>query len=73
MISDEEWYATICRSYKNPPVFLNDQKLPGFPSDTTQINTTGQAGPATLREAFVFYADCARVFAVSTRLAPPAE
>lgn len=63
MISDEEWYTKVCRSYKNPPVFLDDQKLPGFPSDTIQINTTGQAGPATLREAFVFYTDCARAFA----------
>ena len=62
MISQDEWFKTICESYKKPPVLLDEQRLPAFPSDIIQSNTTGQAGVDTLREAFVFYQDCVETF-----------
>jgi SAM-dependent methyltransferase len=43
-------------------VFVDGRQLPGFPSDTIQTNTTGQAGIETLKEAFVFYQDCVETF-----------
>lgn len=45
-----------------PPVYFEGVLLPGFPSDTVQTNTTGQSGPATLKEAFIFYQDCKTAF-----------
>lgn len=57
-LTQDEWFKTVCDSYANPPVHYKGQKLPGFPSDQIQINTTGQAGPDTLKEAFIFYQDC---------------
>lgn len=62
MIGQDEWFKIICESYKNSPVFVEGQKLPDFPSDTIQINTTGQAGVNTLKEAYVFYQDCVETF-----------
>lgn len=62
MMGQDEWFKIICESYKNPPVFVEGQKLPDFPSDTIQINTTGQAGVNTLKEAYVFYQDCVETF-----------
>ncbi len=62
MLTDDEWFSTICTSYLNPPVMFNGKPLPGFPSDTIQANTTGQSGVETLREAFVFYQDCVDTF-----------
>ena len=56
------WFDTILQSYQNPPVYHEGKKLPGFPSDTLQINTTGQAGKATLEEAYIFYQDCTTAF-----------
>jgi SAM-dependent methyltransferase len=41
---------------------VDGRELPGFPSDTVQANTTGQAGIATLKEAFIFYQDCVENF-----------
>jgi hypothetical protein len=70
MLTDDEWFSTICASYLNPPVMFSGRPLPGFPSDTIQTNTTGQAGVATLREAFVFYQDCVDTF---RRLGAPIE
>jgi hypothetical protein len=61
--SQDEWFKAICQSYENPPVLVEGQKLPAFPSDTIQSNTTGQAGVNTLKEAFVFYKDCVETFA----------
>jgi SAM-dependent methyltransferase len=61
MIHDE-WFTQICNSYLNPPVILDGKRLPDFPSDTIQINTTGQAGVDTLKEAFIFYEDCITTF-----------
>lgn len=61
-MTHEEWFKTICESYKNPPVHVDGHKLPTFPSDTIQINTTGQAGVNTLKEAFVFHQDCVETF-----------
>ena len=55
----DDWFKTICNSYSNPPVFYNGLELPGFPPDQIQINTTGQTGINTLKEAFIFYQDCA--------------
>ena len=62
LLTQDEWFDAVCRSYSNPPVFFNGQELPGFPPDIIQTNTTGQAGPATLREAFIFYQDCLNTF-----------
>jgi hypothetical protein len=59
----DEWFDAICRSYSNPPVAVDGVVLPRFPADTIQANTTGQAGVATLKEAFVFYQDCVEEFA----------
>jgi SAM-dependent methyltransferase len=54
----DSWFLTILESYENPPVFHNGERLPSFPPDQLQINTTGQAGYPTLREAHIFYQDC---------------
>ena len=62
MPSNTEWFDAICKSYETSPFFFEGTLLPTFPPDSVQINTTGQAGPATLKEAFVFYEDCASIF-----------
>ncbi|MBB4172074.1 class I SAM-dependent methyltransferase [Rhizobium sp. BK538] len=59
----DNWFETVCESYSNPPVIFRGTKLPAFPPDIVQINSTGQAGKRTLEEAFVFYEDCVRTFA----------
>lgn len=61
-LTQEEWYRSVCESYLAPPVYYNGVQLPGFPPDQIQINTTGQAGIDTLKEAFVFYQDCIENF-----------
>lgn len=71
MISQDEWFKAICASYKTPPVFIDGQKLPAFPSDTIQINTTGAAGVNTLKEAFIFYQDCVETFGTLGRPIKP--
>jgi len=59
----DAWFQAICDSYAQPPVYLDGVgELPGFPSDIVQINTTGQAGIDTLKEAFIFYQDCTEMF-----------
>jgi 2-polyprenyl-3-methyl-5-hydroxy-6-metoxy-1,4-benzoquinol methylase len=63
MLDRDYWFSKICESYTNPPQFHNDEKLPAFPSDELQVNTTGQSGVETLREAFVFYQDCVTTLA----------
>jgi len=62
MMIQDEWFTKVCDSYLNPPVFVDGKKLPGFPPDIIQTNTTGQAGVNTLKEAFVFYQDCVETF-----------
>lgn len=64
MMTQDDWFNIVCESYKNPPVFFENQELPGFPSDTIQTNTTGQAGINTLKEAYIFYQDCLETFAI---------
>jgi SAM-dependent methyltransferase len=64
MIEQDEWFKKICESYKNPPVFMEGERLPDFPTDAIQINTTGQAGVDTLKEAYVFYQDCIETFEI---------
>jgi len=61
-MTQDEWFKTVSDSYLNPPVIIDGKTLPGFPSDEVQINTTGQAGVATLTEAFIFYQDCIEQF-----------
>jgi 2-polyprenyl-3-methyl-5-hydroxy-6-metoxy-1,4-benzoquinol methylase len=63
-ISQDEWFRVVCASYNKPPVFLDNAELPGFPPDDIQKNTTGQAGVNTLEEAFIFYQDCVKAFAL---------
>jgi ubiquinone/menaquinone biosynthesis C-methylase UbiE len=62
MLSQSDWFTAVCASYSAPPVAVEGQVLPGFPSDLIQTNTTGQAGVPTLKEAFVFYQDCVDMF-----------
>jgi SAM-dependent methyltransferase len=62
MPTQDEWFEAVVDSYLRPPVVVNGKALPGFPPDQVQINTTGQAGAATLKEAFVFYCDCVDTF-----------
>jgi SAM-dependent methyltransferase len=71
MMEQDEWFKIICESYKNPPVYVDGQKLPAFPSDTIQANTTGQAGVDTLKEAYVFYQDCVETFSALGRPIKP--
>src|SRR3990172_7300049 len=56
------WFELVSQSYLAPPVNYKHKMLPAFPSDTIQVNTTGQSGVPTLREAFVFYKDCIDTF-----------
>ncbi|HMS83261.1 MAG TPA: class I SAM-dependent methyltransferase [Nitrospira sp.] len=63
-LTQDEWFKAVSRSYLKPPVTVDGKPLPKFPSDQIQINTTGQAGVATLREAFIFYQDCVENFKV---------
>lgn len=60
---DEVWFQKVLESYKAPPVYHRGLPMPGFPPDQVQVNTTGQAGEPTLREAYNFYVDCKHVFA----------
>lgn len=62
-IGQDEWFKLVGESYRHPPVSYKEMELPGFPPDSIQINTTGQAGVDTLKEAFVFYQDCTKTFA----------
>jgi len=63
MADNSAWFDTIVASYNSPPVSVSGYLLPGFPSDSLQISTTGHAGVDTLREAFIFYEDCKHLFA----------
>jgi hypothetical protein len=56
------WFKTICDSINNDNLTFNGHSLPRFPEATLQINTTGQAGEATLCEAHIFYEDCIKRF-----------
>lgn len=63
-LTQDEWFNAICNSYLKPPVVVDGKTLPMFPPDQIQINTTGQAGIETLKEAFIFYQDCVENFKV---------
>lgn len=67
MMKESDWFKAICESYENPPTYVNGLKLPGFPSDTIQSNTTGAAGVNTLKEAYIFYQDCVTNFSIIGR------
>lgn len=58
----DNWFEAIARGQLNQPTSYQGRLLPGFPSESIQIGTTGQCGKETLREAFVFYRDCIRHF-----------
>jgi ubiquinone/menaquinone biosynthesis C-methylase UbiE len=60
-ISFDKWFELVGRSYSSS-VKLNGEDLPAFPSDEIQLNTTGQSGLPTLKEAFCFYKDCVNTF-----------
>lgn len=61
-LKKDEWFEAVSSSYLKPSITLDGKTLPKFPSDQIQINTTGQAGVGTLKEAFVFYQDCVENF-----------
>ena len=59
----DAWLEAVCATYEGQRlVDLPITMLPDFPSDTMQINTTGQAGRPTLKEAHTFYMDCVETF-----------
>ena len=63
MLKSDEWFQRVCDSYLHPPVYCGGiGKLPAFPPDAIQANTTGQVGVDTLKEAFIFYQDCTEMF-----------
>jgi hypothetical protein len=62
ILTQDDWYNAVCESYSKPTVSVKGKLLPKFPSDQVQINTTGQAGLETLKEAFIFYQDCIETF-----------
>lgn len=62
MIKSKKWFKLVCKSYQRPPVIADGIKLPGFPPDEIQVNTTGQSGIPTLKEAYIFYEDCINQF-----------
>ena len=54
-ISWDAWQALLIKSYVSPDApEITRLGLPSFPSDEVQINTTGCAGPQTLRTSFLF-------------------
>ncbi len=55
-------FKVMRSSYLNPPVIYDGIKLPGFPPEQMQRDTTGHAGIYALREAFIFYKDCTDTF-----------
>ncbi|MDX5585078.1 MAG: class I SAM-dependent methyltransferase [Aureibaculum sp.] len=63
-----EWFELVCASLKQDSLKINGEKLPGFPDDSIQISTTGQAGKETLCEAYIFYDDCIKVFGSSENI-----
>lgn len=73
MVSQDEWFSAVCESYLNPPIIVDGKLLPKFPADQIQINTTGQAGVPTLKEAFIFYQDCINSFAMSGHPIKPSD
>jgi hypothetical protein len=50
MILQDAWFNKISESYLKPSVFHRGRKLPSFPSDIIQVNTTGQSGIKPLKE-----------------------
>jgi SAM-dependent methyltransferase len=62
MTIPDKWFAKVCESYLAPPAFYKGEKLPAFPDDTVQENTTGQSGINTLKDAFTFYTYCIETF-----------
>ena len=44
IIGLDDWFELIGQSYLKPPLNYNGTKLPAFPSDNIQTNTTGQSG-----------------------------
>ncbi len=61
-IRDTEWFDALCLSARTPGIKVNGQVLPPFPPESLQKNTTGASGPVTIKEAFLFYEDCIKVF-----------
>ena len=59
----DTWLDVVCAAYEGRSAGLPRMMLPGFPPDEMQIATTGQAGRATLQEAYAFYMDCVDSFA----------
>jgi SAM-dependent methyltransferase len=57
-----DWFNLVCESYTAVECQYLGKKLPRFPADEIQINTTGQSGCDTLCEAFIFYDDCLKCF-----------
>lgn len=59
---NKDWFKKVCDSYYNSSIEHNGIRLPGFPSEQVQINTTGWAGEDTLKEGYIFYEDCISEF-----------
>lgn len=61
-IRDTDWFNLLCLSARTPGIKFNKQILPSFPSESLQENTTGASGPHTIKNAFLFYEDCVKIF-----------
>lgn len=64
MLENDEWFKKIENSLTTVE-YINEYKLPLFPSDQIQLNTTGMSGKQTLEEAYFFYENCVHKFSQS--------
>ena len=60
--SRAEWFEVVAAAAEGGLPSEQAEQLPGFPHEALQVGTTGQAGRATLLEAFRFYEDTCRAF-----------
>ena len=53
----DPWLDTLLASLDSPQHTPLGERLPAFPSEQLQANTTGLSREAALRQAFAFYPD----------------
>lgn len=71
MPSDQAWFDAICASQHQPGLMFEGKRLPAFPPEQLQLNTTGASGELTLRQAFSFYRACTQAFVQAGMPAKP--
>ena len=68
------WLNTVLLSLNSEQTNVFGQKLPGFPSEELQRNTTGLSSEAALRQAFAFYQNVQDALGrVDAKLSPSSE